>query len=336
VRVFPAEPLILDASFWPPLLSCTHTLLDCRQRASPERGHFLRHFAEDSDTVPHKSCANSAIWARRTGTGFANQPFNFPLAKRARFPTSPDFTPIRGCPRNGHYGRCGTPILDIPAESYARGYFAPDRFLLRRLKQRTLPLIFIPLIPVTYFASLAFAIWMFRGPFDWRTRSMSKASLYEEQPAVSPDRIRWSGRGRPADDPLCRLDRKADAGHFSDTGSDRHACIWRGSYQFGSRGTDSVAAFPPRNVRAGRRHFSGPGNAGVLLICLRGLSVPPNERHAWLPIFLTSSLTVPPTLFVVVLRLLTAAHFQWSNPVYQEIENRSLWHLGFWEWMRSL
>jgi hypothetical protein len=47
-------------------------------------------------------------------------------------------------------------------------------------------LIFIPLIPVTYFASLAFAIWMFRGPFDWRTRSMSKASLYEEQPAFHP------------------------------------------------------------------------------------------------------------------------------------------------------
>ena len=45
---------------------------------------------------------------------------------------------------------------------------------------------------------------------------------------------------------------------------------------------------------------------------------------------------MPPTLFVVVLRLLTAAHFQWSNPVYQEIENRSLWHLGFWEWLGSI
>jgi hypothetical protein len=27
---------------------------------------------------------------------------------------------------------------------------------------------------------------------------------------------------------------------------------------------------------------------------------------------------------------------QWSNPVYQAIENRSLWHLGFWEWIGSI
>ena len=37
---------------------------------------------------------------------------------------------------------------------------------------------------------------------------------------------------------------------------------------------------------------------------------------------------MPPALLVVVLRLLTAAHFQWSDPVYQAIENQSLWHLG--------
>jgi hypothetical protein len=43
-----------------------------------------------------------------------------------------------------------------------------------------------------------------------------------------------------------------------------------------------------------------------------------------------------PALLVIVLRLLIAAHFQWSNPVYQAIENRSLWHLGFWEWIGSM
>src|ERR1700691_3079257 len=43
-----------------------------------------------------------------------------------------------------------------------------------RLKQRTLLWIFIPLILMSYFGSLMFAIWMFPGPFDWRTRSMSK------------------------------------------------------------------------------------------------------------------------------------------------------------------
>jgi hypothetical protein len=37
------------------------------------------------------------------------------------------------------------------------------------------------------------------------------------------------------------------------------------------------------------------------------------------------SLTVPPALLVVALRLAIAAHFQWSDPVYQAIENRALW-----------
>jgi hypothetical protein len=58
--------------------------------------------------------------------------------------------------------------------------------------------------------------------------------------------------------------------------------------------------------------------------------------HVWLAIFLAWSLTVPPALVVVVLRLLTADHFQWSNPVYQAIENRSLWHVRFWEWIGSI
>src|ERR1700756_1018699 len=47
-------------------------------------------------------------------------------------------------------------------------------FCSGRLKQRTLLLIFIPLILASYFGSLTFAIWLFPGPFDWRTKSMSK------------------------------------------------------------------------------------------------------------------------------------------------------------------
>src|SRR5208282_3602520 len=46
-------------------------------------------------------------------------------------------------------------------------------FCSGRLQQRTLR-IFIALILASYFGSLAFAIRMFPGPFDWRTRSMSK------------------------------------------------------------------------------------------------------------------------------------------------------------------
>src|ERR1019366_9147322 len=46
-------------------------------------------------------------------------------------------------------------------------------FCFGRLKQQTLLRIFIPLILLAYFGSLTFAIWMFPGPFNWRTKSMS-------------------------------------------------------------------------------------------------------------------------------------------------------------------
>jgi hypothetical protein len=48
------------------------------------------------------------------------------------------------------------------------------------------------------------------------------------------------------------------------------------------------------------------------------------------------SLTVPFAVLILVLRLLAAAHFQWPNPVYHALENRALWHLGFWEWIGSI
>ena len=79
----------------------------------------------------------------------------------------------------------------------------------------------------------------------------------------------------------------------------------------------------------------GLGMLAFYVCALRGLAVPPGQRHARLRIFLAWSLIVPPALLVLVLRLLADAHFQWSNPVYRAIENRSLWHLGFWEWTGS-
>jgi membrane protein implicated in regulation of membrane protease activity len=47
------------------------------------------------------------------------------------------------------------------------------------------------------------------------------------------------------------------------------------------------------------------------------------------------SLLTLPAILVIFLRLATAAHFAWSNPVYLAIENPHVWHLGFWEWIGS-
>jgi hypothetical protein len=74
----------------------------------------------------------------------------------------------------------------------------------------------------------------------------------------------------------------------------------------------------------------------VFYLCaIKGLSTPSKERNARRRIFLAWSLIVLPALLIVLLRLLTGVHFRWSNTVYRALENRSLWHLGFWEWIIS-
>jgi hypothetical protein len=47
------------------------------------------------------------------------------------------------------------------------------------------------------------------------------------------------------------------------------------------------------------------------------------------------SLLLIPAILVIALRLLAYAGRRWSSGVLRIIESRSLWHLGFWEWMGS-
>lgn len=139
-------------------------------------------------------------------------------------------------------------------------------FCAGRLKQRTLLAVFIPLILASYFGSLTLAIWMFPGPFDWRTRSMSKLLYPRNNPqfhAIGSVGVAVAG--------LLTLPFAGYIGRrlrvISPVPAELGALAFGvGAIQFDSRRADSVAPFPPRNVRAGRRHSSGPGNAGVLLV----------------------------------------------------------------------
>ena len=209
-------------------------------------------------------------------------------------------------------------------------------FCSGRLKQRTLRSILVPLILVAYFGSLTFAIWMFPGPFDWRTRSMSKL-LY---PRNNPQ-FHTIGSVGVAVTGLLMIPFAGYIGRRLRVISPLPAEI--GALAFGAGAISLILAalivvqpFLHEMFARGAGIFLGLGMLVFYLCALRGLSVSRNERHSRLPIFLAWSLIVPPALLVVVLRLLTAAHFQWLNPVYQAIENRSLWHLGFWEWIGSI
>jgi hypothetical protein len=203
------------------------------------------------------------------------------------------------------------------------------------VKRRTLLGIFIPLILASYFGSLTFAIWMFPGPFDWRTKSMSKLIFPKNNPqfhAIGSLGVAVAG--------LLTIPFAGYIGRRLRAASPVPAVI--GAVAF-SAGAISLI-FAALIVLRPHLHEKFARSAGICFglgmlafywCALRGLSVRPDERAARPRLFLAWSVAVPPALLVVVLRLLAAAHFQWSNPVYRAIENRSLWHLGFWEWIGS-
>ncbi|HVA67868.1 MAG TPA: hypothetical protein VNF45_01050 [Candidatus Binataceae bacterium] len=204
-----------------------------------------------------------------------------------------------------------------------------------RVKRRTLLRIVIPLILVSYFGSLTFAIWMFPGPFDWRTKSMSKL-LY---PANNPQ-FHAIGSVGVAVAGLLTIPFAGYIGRRLRVISPVPARIGAPALVAGAISLILGALIVLRPFL----HEMFARSAGICvglamlafyLCALKGLSAGPGERHIWLRISLAWSLTVPPALLVVMLRLLAAAHFQWSNPIYRAIENRSLWHLGFWEWIGS-
>lgn len=208
-------------------------------------------------------------------------------------------------------------------------------FYSGRLKQRTLLQVLIPLILLSSFGSLTLAIWLFPGPFDWRARSMSKL-LY------------------PTNNP-----------HYHAIGAAGVAIAGAAMIPFAGYIGSRLGAISPILASAGSV-ILGAGEisliAGALIvlqpyheffalcagICLalgmtvfylcawRGRSTCPNQSGEWRQTLRAWSLTVPPAVLILVLRPLAAGYFQWPNPVYRAMENRSLWHLGFWEWIGSM
>jgi len=234
----------------------------------------------------------------------------------------------------GRHHRLRGGIRDRGAESHALCFSHLIDFSSGKVKQRNLVRIFLPLILASYFGSLTLAIWMFPGPFDWRTRSMSKLLYPSNNPqfhAIGSAGVAvtglliipfagYIGRGLRVISPV-----SARSGALA---------LGAGAISLILGGVIVLQPFLHEIFARGAGICVGVGMLAFYWCALRGLSVPSDERYAR-RLFLAWTLIVPPALLVVVLRLLAAAHFQWSNPVYRAIENRSLWHLGFWEWIGS-
>jgi hypothetical protein len=208
-------------------------------------------------------------------------------------------------------------------------------FCSGRLKQRTLGRVFIPLIVASYFGSLMLAIRLFPGPFDWRTRSMSKLLYPENNPrfhAIGSVGIAIAG--------LLMIPFAGYIGRRLRVVARLATGI--GALVFGAGAISlifgAVIVVQPYHEVFARTAGSclGLGLLAFYWCASRGLSVPSSEDgQPARRIFLAWSLIVPPALLVIALRLLAGGHFQWSNPIYRLLENRSLWRLGFWEWIIS-
>lgn len=178
-------------------------------------------------------------------------------------------------------------------------------------------------------------MWLFPGPFDWRAKSMSKL-LY---PRNNPQ-FHLIGSVGVALAGVAVIPFAGYIGSRVHAISPRAASIAAPVFGIGALSLILAAliVFQPYHDFFAR----GAGiclGAGMLVFyagALRGRSVRPDEKDAWQRIALAWSVTVPPALLIVVLRVLAAVHLQWANPVYRIVENRALWHLGFWEWIGSI
>jgi hypothetical protein len=78
--------------------------------------------------------------------------------------------------------------------------------------------------------------------------------------------------------------------------------------------------------------------AGMLVLwgcAAKGYFGSSKRAHQWRWLLVCWSLLTLPAILIAILRVAAGARFEWSNPVYRALENRSLWHLGFWEWLGS-
>ncbi|MGA2411274.1 MAG: hypothetical protein ABSG46_12900 [Candidatus Binataceae bacterium] len=208
-------------------------------------------------------------------------------------------------------------------------------FCTGRLKRRTLLRVFLPLILASYFGSLGGAISMLPGPFDWRTRAMSKLLYPKNDPkfhALVSAGVAIAG--------LLMIPFAGYIGRRLRPIAP--ATAMAGALVFGAGAISLILAaliawqgFLHELFARSAGLCFGIGLLAFYLGALRGISARQNDRQAWLRLFRIWSLIAPAALLVVILRLLAAAHFQSPNPIYREIENRSLWHLGFWEWSGS-
>jgi hypothetical protein len=215
---------------------------------------------------------------------------------------------------------------------HARGN-AARRFLLR---------VWLPLIALSYFGTLTIAARLSPQAYDWRRKAISKL-LY---PGYDPKFHEVASLGvalsgllmLPLADYIRRklskvAPRIVDAGAFS---------LALGALGLGLAGmivshpVHGTSTFPRlHEILARTAAFALGAGMVVLWACAARAYHASTRTSEWRCLLVAWSVVTLPALSIVLLRAAAGVHLDWSNPLYQTLQNRALWPLGLWEWLGS-
>ena len=214
-------------------------------------------------------------------------------------------------------------------------------FVSGKLSRRTLLFVLIPLIFVCYFGTLITAIWLFPAAYNWRHKSISKLLYPQNNPEfhfIPSFGIAVTG--------LLMIPFAGYVGRRFRAVSSTAASI----------GAGALAASAVCLILAGLivTHTSGGASAlpslheifartsafaiGASMLAFYGCELKVYfSRGGGRTLLVSWTILTLPAVFLVVLRFLADAQFEWSNSnsIYLALKSPALWHLGFWEWIGS-
>jgi hypothetical protein len=215
--------------------------------------------------------------------------------------------------------------------------------LAGNLSRSVLLFVCLPFIAFSYFGILAIAAWFSADIYDWRRVAISKL-LY---PGFDPRFHIIASLGVALAGlltlPFAGFIRRSLIGTSTigaQTGAFALALGSIGLILAGlivSHPVHGMPLFPRLHEILARAAATALG-AGMIVFwacAMKEHSVSHEQGVAWRRLVISWSALTLPALLIGILRAAAGVHLQWPNPIYQTLESRALWRLGFWEWLGS-
>ncbi|HTY56001.1 MAG TPA: hypothetical protein VMB26_12400 [Candidatus Binataceae bacterium] len=212
-------------------------------------------------------------------------------------------------------------------------------FFCGRLARRTLLSRLLPLIFVCYFGTLAAAVWLYPGSYNWENKSISQLLYPRNNPKfhlVPAFGVATAGFLMiPFAGYISRRLRESSRIPSAVGGCAfvAGAVLLTLAGLILSHPARGVSAFPRLHDILARACACSLG-AGMLAFYI-GLLRTRCVRSTAGALTVAWTILIVPALVVSFLRLAAATRFRWSNPLYLAVRSPALWHLGFWEWIGS-